>query len=178
MTDQEKLNSVKDWIEKLAKGINPLNNNPVKDDDIINNVHISRCLFYVSKLLDEITYSTSYEKGKKHFNLSANAAATIPITEPNGINNFVKLVNGYIPAGVKPLSTALVLKWLKLMDFLREVSKEDGHKTNLPTEKGNLIGIKVVVQKNLDGTERQRVVYSIEAQRFILNNIELIAALQ
>ena len=45
MIDVEKLNSAKAWIEKLANGINPLNDELVKDDDLINNVHISRCLF-------------------------------------------------------------------------------------------------------------------------------------
>ena len=49
MTDMEKLNTAKVWIEKLANGINPLNDEPVKEDDLINNVHISRCLFRVTR---------------------------------------------------------------------------------------------------------------------------------
>ena len=62
MIDVEKLNSAKAWIEKLANGINPLNDELVKDDDLINNVHISRCLFYVSELLGEINIGTSVER--------------------------------------------------------------------------------------------------------------------
>ena len=56
----EKLATAKVWIEKLANGINPLNDELVKEDDLINNVHISRCLFYVTELLDGI-------KAEKHF---------------------------------------------------------------------------------------------------------------
>lgn len=48
MIDISKLRTAQDWIEKLANGINPLTLEPVKEDDIVNNVHISRCLFFVS----------------------------------------------------------------------------------------------------------------------------------
>lgn len=179
MIDKEKLNSAKVWIEKLANGINPLNDELVKDGDLINNVHISRCLFYVAELLDEIKIRTSSERrGRKAFFLSVNEAINISISTPNGIANFVKLVNGHIPTNMKPLSAALVIKWLRNENLLREFSKEDGHKTNRPTEKGNRLGITTEVYRNSEGIEYQRVVYSIEAQKEILKNIEFIAALQ
>ncbi|MCI6373532.1 MAG: hypothetical protein SOX22_01170 [Bacteroidaceae bacterium] len=179
MIDVEKLNSAKAWIEKLANGINPLNDELVKDDDLINNVHISRCLFYVSELLGEINIETSVERrSRKPFFLSKNDAVNIPISIPNGIANFVRLVNGYIPEGMKPLSAGQTIKWLRNEGLMKEVQKEDGHKTNLPTEKGNSIGITTEVQRNPEGIDYQRVVYSVDAQRFMLNNIEAIATLQ
>lgn len=179
MIDVEKLNSAKAWIEKLANGINPLNDELVKDDDLINNVHISRCLFYVSELLGEINIGTSVERrSRKSFFLSKNDAVNIPISIPNGIANFVRLVNGYIPEGMKPLSAGQTIKWLRNEGLMKEVQKEDGHKTNLPTEKGNSIGITTEVQRNPEGIDYQRVVYSVDAQRFMLNNIEAIATLQ
>ncbi|MDE5561714.1 MAG: hypothetical protein K2J00_07975 [Bacteroidaceae bacterium] len=178
MIDINKLDSAKAWIEKLANGINPLNDELVKDEDLINNVRISRCLFYVSELLSEIKLQSSVEKrGRKAFFLSAKDAVNIPIMAPNGIANFVRLVNGYISADMKPLSTAQVIKWLRNEGLLQEVTKEDGHKTNLPTENGYKLGITTEVQRNLEGLEFQKVVYSADAQRFMLNNIELIAAL-
>lgn len=179
MIDIEKLKSAKTWIEKLANGINPLNDELVKDDDLINNVHISRCLFYVAELLGEMKGGTAVERrSRKPFFLSAKDAANIPISVQNGIANFVRFVNGYIPEDMKPLSAGQTIKWLRNEGLLQEVSKADGHKTNLPTEKGNSIGITTEVQRNSEGIEYQRVVYSVDAQRFILNNIEAIATLQ
>ena len=176
MIDIEKLTIAKVWIEKLANGINPLNDEIVKDDDIINNVHISRCLFYVAELLDEIKAGKAIERrGRKTFFLSSKDAANIHISTPNGIANFVRLVNGFIPTDMKPLSVAQVIKWLRKEEVLQEVSKEDGHKTNIPTEKGNSLGINIEIQRNPDGLDYQRVVYNVEAQRFLLNNIEAIA---
>lgn len=179
MIDVEKLNSAKVWIEKLANGVNPLNDELVKDDDLINNVHISRCLFYVAELLDEIKIGSSISRRYQNaFFLSVKDAVNIPISVPNGIANFVRTVNGYIPEGMKPLSAAHVIKWLRNEGFMQEVLKEDGHKTNLPTEKGMAVGITTEVQRNPEGMEYQRVVYSIDAQKFILNNIESIATFQ
>ncbi len=176
MIDMEKLNTAKVWIEKLANGINPLNDELVKDEDLINNVHISRCLFYVADLLGEIKVGAADERRyRRTFFLSSKDAANIHISTPDGIANFVKLVNGYIPADMKPLSASLVIKWLRNEGLLQEVSKEDGHKTNLPTEKGNRMGISTDVRRNSEGIEYQRVVYSVDAQRFILNNIESLA---
>lgn len=176
MIDMEKLVTAKVWIEKLANGINPLNDELVKEDDIINNVHISRCLFYVTEILNEIKAGIAAKgRGRKPFFLSSKDAANIHISTPNGIANFVRLVNGHIPVDMKPLSAAQVIKWLKKEGLLQEVSKGDGHKTNLPTEKGNSIGINIEVQRNSEGLDYQRVVYGVDAQRFLLNNIESIA---
>lgn len=176
MIDVEKLNSAKMWIEKLANGINPLNDELVKDDDLINNVHISRCLFYVAELLGEVKTGSSVSRRYQNaFFLSNKDAANIPISIPNGIANFVRLVNNYIPKGMKPLSAAQVIKWLRNEGLMQEVTKDDGHKTNLPTEKGVSFGITIEVQRNPEGMEYQRVVYGVDAQRFILNNVESIA---
>lgn len=178
MIDKEKLNLAKVWIEKLANGINPTNDEPAKDDDIINNVHISRCLFYISELLSEIKAESIERKRRNPFFLSTSEALTIPITTPNGIANFVKIINGYIPTNKKTLAVALVIKWLKSENLLQEVQKADGHKTNLPTEEGIKLGITTEAGRTPEGLEYQRVVYSVEAQKYILSNIESIAKLQ
>ena len=49
--DQKKLSVATDWISKLANGINPIDGSVLPDSDVVNNVHISRCLFFVSNLL-------------------------------------------------------------------------------------------------------------------------------
>ena len=43
----ELLKHAKEYIEKMANGINPLTGEIVPDNDLINNIRISRCLFYV-----------------------------------------------------------------------------------------------------------------------------------
>lgn len=50
----ELLKHANNYIEKMANGINPLTDKKCNDNDMINNVRISRCLFYVSKVLDDV----------------------------------------------------------------------------------------------------------------------------
>ena len=65
MTELEKIAYAKTYIEKLANGINPLTDQPVPDADSINNVRISRCLFYVSDLLRQIVENGGVSQRKQ-----------------------------------------------------------------------------------------------------------------
>ena len=53
MTELEKIEYAKSFIDKLANGINPLDDTPIPDDDIANNVRLSRCFFYVSSMFPD-----------------------------------------------------------------------------------------------------------------------------
>ena len=54
MTELEIIAHAQTYLEKLAKGINPLTGEEVGENDVINNVRISRCLFYTADLLKKI----------------------------------------------------------------------------------------------------------------------------
>ena len=174
-----KLKTAQDWVVKLANGINPLTLEPVKEDDIINNVRISRCLFFVSEMLGKVESSESVSrKGKRTFWMTTREAEQINILVPCGIAQFTKTVNEHIPADMKPLSVSTVIKWLRNNGYLYEANIDEKHKTNLPTEKGIQLGITVRIQQNLEGKEYQRVFYDISAQRVMLTNIESIAVIR
>lgn len=51
MTEQEKLHRAKYYVDSLANGLNLLDGTPIPEQDIVNNVRISRCLFFVSDVL-------------------------------------------------------------------------------------------------------------------------------
>lgn len=46
MTELDKIARAQMYLEKLANGIDPLTNTEVPQNDIVNNVRISRCMFY------------------------------------------------------------------------------------------------------------------------------------
>ena len=50
-TELETMKHTKEYIDKLANGIGPFSDKPVPDGDIINNVKLSRCFFYISGIL-------------------------------------------------------------------------------------------------------------------------------
>ena len=51
MTELETMQRAKMYVEKMANGIDPLSGRPGQETDLIINVRISRCLFYVADIL-------------------------------------------------------------------------------------------------------------------------------
>ena len=54
MTELEKIAYARTFMEKLANGINPLDDTPIPEGDIANNVRLSRCFFFVSDVLKKV----------------------------------------------------------------------------------------------------------------------------
>ena len=54
MSDFEKISAAREMIEKLANGIDPMTGKEVPESEVINQVRVSRCLFYVAGLLKEM----------------------------------------------------------------------------------------------------------------------------
>lgn len=54
MTELEIMQHAKEYLDKLAMGLDPLTGQEAPEEDIINNVRISRCLFYVSDVLRQV----------------------------------------------------------------------------------------------------------------------------
>lgn len=62
MTEIEKLRRAKKFIEKLADGYDPLTDQIVPEGDVINNVQISRCLFFVADVLAQVIEQSDDEQ--------------------------------------------------------------------------------------------------------------------
>ena len=170
--DQNKLKVAINWISKLANGISPIDSSILPDSDIVNNVHVSRCLFYVSHLLEDIgkNKSTQQKQYELDFQLTPEIASMVYIAERTGIAMFVKEINKVIPEKMKPLAASKATEWLVSVGYLEEKEKSDGRKYKAPTELGRSIGI---TSAWIDGSRGQylAISYDANAQHFILENL-------
>ncbi len=176
MLDVEKTKSAKEWILKLANGVNPLNNMPLNDIDIVNDVHISRCLFYVAEVLDNSIRTRAPRHEKQYdidFCLSEENAKSVLLVERTGIANFIREINKVIPQNMRPITIPQVSKWLVDEGYLTEIISPEGKKNKQATSKGNAQGIVSEWQRRTDGDTYLATSYNIEAQKFILANINL-----
>lgn len=123
--EQNKVIIAINWIKKLANGINPIDGRALPDSDIVNNVHVSRCLFYVSHLLENIEESkpSKHKQYELDFQLTPEDAAKVTITDKTGITMFVKEINKVIPENMKPLAVSKVAQWLVSIGYLEEREK-------------------------------------------------------
>jgi len=178
MIDVERTKSAKEWIQKLANGINPLDNAPLSNTDIVNDVHISRCLFYVAEVLDNSMRTRQPRQGKQYesnFVLSNEDLSRVVLAESTGIASFVREVNKVISDKVRPITVAQILQWLMNEGYLVEFILPDNRKTKQATEKGIAIGIQSCWKDSVDGNKYFSTLYNRDAQKFILSNINTMA---
>lgn len=54
MTDLDIMQRAKMYMEKLAQGIDPISDQEIPEDSVLNNVRLARCFFYMSGILDQV----------------------------------------------------------------------------------------------------------------------------
>lgn len=179
MTELEKIAYAKSFIDKLANGINPIDDQPVAEYDVVNNVRLTRCFFYVSDILRQVIENGGTtppkKKTKSSFSITREQLAQYSFSEaPISISEIVKKINALIDTEqMKQLSYKQLTAWLISINALTEQPMLNGKTQKRPTENGRQLGISLDTRNGMNG-EYQVVVYNKEAQAFILDNIDAI----
>lgn len=164
------------YIDKLANGINPLDDTPVAENDVVNNVRISRCLFFVSDTLRRVLENggiSTYEKIRKsEFNITAEELEKFEFSDkPIPVSEIAKRVNALTDTVIsKKFSHRMVADWLIEIGMLVEVENAGGKKSKRPTAEGNELGISVEERMGQNGPY-QVVIYNKSALKFIVDNV-------
>ncbi len=182
MTELEKVMRAKMYIDKLAEGINPIDDSYVADEDVINNVRISRCLFYVADVLQQVIDNGGEPKKetrhrKTSFCLTDEQKEELVVSEiPLCISEIVKDMNEVADRdNCKRLTVRQAVNWLIHTGMLEMVTDESGKTRKAPTARGAEIGITEQVRNGMYG-EYRVLLYDSSAQQYIIDNIESIVA--
>ena len=181
MTELEKIAYAKSFIDKLANGINPLDDTPIPDDDIANNVRLSRCFFYVSDILRQVYENGGVIKPKRTpkipFAVSLEQLEKFEYSaEPIAVSEIAKRIYAMADnENMEKVSYRQINQWLLNIGMLYLHDFGGKKPVKRPTEEGNQIGITVETRMGRYG-EYQVVLYNEDAQRFILDNLEAVAA--
>ena len=180
MTDLETMQRAKMYLDKLANGINPLTDQPASDSDCINQVRISRCLFYVSDVLRKVIENGGNigktEKVKKQpFSISHETLKNFRLSStPIPVSEITKRINELVAeSAMTKLKYTSITTFLLQSGFLVQAEAGDGEKTKAPTKQGSSIGISSEERVGQSGTYRVTV-YNADAQQFILDNIDAV----
>lgn len=182
MTELEKIEYAKSFIDKLANGISPLDDTDIKEDDIVNNVRLSRCFFYVSDVLRQIIENGGINKSKKNrlkFELSAERLSKFAFSDlPIPISEIAKRLNSLVTDdNMGKISHRDLTNWLIAIGMLEEETTYEGKITKRPTAQGGNVGISTEQRTGQRGTYTV-VVYNKEAQSFIIDNLSAVVALK
>lgn len=186
MTELEKIKRAKMYMDKLANGINPLDDTVVPDEDIVNQVRLSRCFFFVSEVLRQVIENGGTQPvrvGKKQPKLplevpaekrSQFAFSETPITASDIAKRVNALVNN---ENMKKLTYYDIATWLTEIGMMELTTTPDGKHTKRPTKHGQEAGIFVEERTGRDGIY-QVVVYNTAAQHFMIDNLDAILAVK
>lgn len=181
MTELEKMQRAKMYIDKMANGINPIDNTTAGETDIINNIRISRCLFYVSDVLRQVIENNgviSKTKSKKsQFFLSDESISKFAFSStPIPISEVAKRLNNLADLEVcNKIKYSSITSWLISINALETRETTDGKSIKRPTQRGQELGITTETRTGMNG-DYIVVVYNNKAQQFIIDNLEAIIA--
>ena len=179
MTELEKMQRAKMYIDKLANGINPLSDTALSSDSVLNEIHLLRCFFYVSDILQQVIDNGGQIKkiAKKRsdllpFELSKERRSEILINEqPVMISHFTNQINSLINDEVmRKLKTTSLTEWLVEKAFLREELIHEKRR-KIPTVHGKNHGITVEERSGQYGTYTA-VMYNSVAQQLLIDNLD------
>ena len=176
MTELETIARAKMYIDKLANGINPLDDTAVAENDIVNNVRISRCLFFVSdtlrRVLENGGVGVASRVKKNKFKITAEELEKFAFSDrPITISEITKRINDIADTeNSKKLSHNTITSWLSEIGMLNEMINTEGKKRKRPTAEGAELGIFVKEVTSQNGTFNV-VFYNKSAQKFIVDNI-------
>ncbi len=184
MTELEKIEYARSFIDKLANGINPLDGSPVPEGDIVNNVRLSRCFFYVSDILRRVIENGGVEDRRQasrpktrraSFALPPEARARLQISQiPISVSEIANHINSLIDAeAMRRLSAATISNWLLGAGLLEVVTMPNGSRRKVPTPAGGEMGI-ITEEKNGQYGTYIAVLFKPQAQQFIYDNIDAI----
>lgn len=182
VTDLERIEYTKAFIDKLANGINPLDDTLIPDNDLINNVRVSRCMFYVSDVLQHIS---DYLKNDKPL---AKRKKKLPFTitpeqlqgytfddEPIYISKMAQKINALVNHDeVGNLSAKSITEWLINEELLVQQVSETGRRYKTITPQAEKLGASIASRVSKYGQQYTVILYNESAQKYILENIEAI----
>lgn len=196
MTELEKIDYARQFIEKLANGVSPLTDKPIPAEEIVNNVRISRCLFYVAGILRQIAENGAFPAKKENRPLPVQEEPPAPPVQsgqkvpfflnalqrrqvelsaaPISVSELVKRINAQIdPARMKRLTYGNVTEWLISIGFLDAAYDKEGVRRKSVTPRGSQYGLLTETRSGLSG-DYVIILYREEAQQFLLDNLDAI----
>lgn len=174
--EQPKLDVAIKYMERIADGYNPVNNEPLENDDIMNNPNIIRCMYFIKDVLEEVRNNDCMVGGKYR----NEPALPFPIeildrftyVEDKSITHVLNQI--YEPIAdrnVKKVSVTKVTAALREEGYLfDELNIESGKRRKMPSEKGRELGI-YTVEREHNGRMYESVTYDKNAQGYVVELI-------
>ena len=173
--EMNKLTTAREIIARMSEGRDPIANQPLPKEHLLNNPIIVRALCFVENVLGAVVENNA-QVGRKlpktpFIPFPLEILQTYTYDSDLTITYFIKQLCAPIddPA-IMRITPLIVLRWMKKEGYLEEKTSATGKKKYLPTEKGRALGLYTKARIGLGG-EYETVFYNREAQELIVGNM-------
>lgn len=185
MTELETIKRAKMYMDKLAIGINPLDDTPVPEEELVNHVRMAKCFCFISGILQRVIddneriAANSKSNKKLPLQISMEKRAQFAYSQtPISASEIAKRIYDLREnENMQKMTYSGIANWLYDMGMLELQYTEDGKTRKCPTLKGREIGITEEERNGKNGAY-QIVIYNTHAQHFILDHLDDIIAAQ
>lgn len=168
MTEIELMERAKKYLDSMVRGVDPLSGAPLRSDDIVMNDRISKCLQYVSGVLErDMAAMTGKSEASARGLSEEQISALLSDDSEISASKVAVKINGLMGTDIK--NTDLI-NWLEKKGLIFS-ERIWGKLCRRPTEEGLKIGIREVTYKGDNGNSNPFCVYGSAAQRFIYEHI-------
>ena len=180
MIDKQKLYTSKLYMEKLANGINPLDDSELPQDSLLNDVALCRCFVFCADILGQVidnhgAVKRTPESMKDPFSITEDQRSEIWISDkPVGVTILASRINEKIDENVKGIAGTHIAAWME-KEGLLVTNVVGAQKVREPSEEGIALGLSVENGRSKAGMPYKKVLYNAGAQAFVIANLEAIA---
>lgn len=174
---KERMELAGEYLERLTEGIFPMSGEIAETESDLNNPEIVRSLYLILDVYKDLVKECTTKKRTvtKHM-FPLECLDNFTYLKDLSITPFVtqlKELSGIL--NVKGLSIKQISDWLKKNDYLEDtVDKMTGEKTTQVTDAGKEKGIYTELRKSRFGQEYEVIMYSEDAQLWIVDNMSMI----
>lgn len=179
-TEVEKLERAKSYIESLINGVDPITQQSVQDESVLQNQRILRCFQYITEILEKVienggeiskkvTRSKMYplELTKEQINKIELSEEVVPVSTIAERINAVK-EDEYMAK----ITAVKITTWLMAEGYLKEFYNEHGKKQKVTNEQGIALGI--TTEERVSPTRGSYMInfYNRNAQHFVIEHLK------
>ena len=120
--DIELLKRAKSHIDDMSNGINPISKAKVSKDDLINNPRISKCLFYVSRVLNDYLVKEERKVPKPKFYLTEDEKKRFTYNGDLIVSSLARKISDLkTNEDMRNLKCTSITNWLLSLEYLKVV---------------------------------------------------------
>lgn len=173
--EKEQLIKVKDYMDLLAMGINPVSGETASQGDVINDPELIRAFHCASSVLRDVIANggkvSSRGSKKLPFDISDEALAGFSFSDdPIGVTEIGNRINALVnPEEMKLLKITTITAFMVQAGMLQEI-QEGSSRRKTPTKAGLDAGLSEAQFTGRYGAY-SKVLYNRDMQQFILDNM-------